>query len=111
MISYFPSKLLGKPLVRGVRIHEQSFPCFLEIVVLGPSILLSEMRSAEDSLDLARRSCLALVIVQLGASVADVISEVSFSDEFLDLILKHNALLGGVTDIFVVPTIFVLISF
>ena len=72
-IVHLPSKLLGMLLVQRVCIHERSFPCFSEIVVLGPSRLPSEVRSIENSYDLARRSCLALVIVQLGASIADVI--------------------------------------
>ena len=32
-------------------------------------------------------------------------------DEFLDLILEHNTLLGSVADIFVIPAILVLIPF
>ena len=67
--------------------------------------------AAEDSPSLERRSRLALVVALLGVSVADVISEVPFTDEFLNLILKHNALLGGVADVFVISTIFVLILF
>ena len=67
------------------------------------------MWPTEDSPDLARRSYLTLVVVRLGASVADVISEIPFSDEFLNLILEHDVLLHGVADILVIPTIFILI--
>ena len=69
------------------------------------------MRSAEDRPNLARMSYLALVVARLGAFVADVISEVPFMDEVFDLILEHNALFGGVTDIFVILTILVLVPF
>ena len=108
---HLPYELFSWPLVRRVRIHEQSFPCFSNIAVLDPSRLPIEVRSAEGSPDLVRGSRLTLVIVQLGAFVADVISEVPFTDEFFDLILEHNAFLSGVADIFVIPVILVLIPF
>ena len=110
-IVHLSSGLLGMPLVRTVCIHEQSFPRFSEIAVLGPSRLPGEVRSAEDRPNLARMSCRALVVARLGTFIEDVISEVPFTDEFFDLILKHNALFGGVTDIFVILTILVLVSF
>ena len=78
---------------------------------MGHSRHLGEMRSAEDSHDLAKRSRLTLVVVWLSAPVANVISKVSFLDEFLSFILEHNALLGGMADIFMILTIFVLIPF
>ena len=68
-----------------------------------------EVCPAEDSSDLARRSCLTLVVTWLGASIAYIISKVPFSDEFLDLIIEHDALLCGVTDVLVIPAIFILI--
>ena len=110
-IVHLPSELLGRPLVQRVCIYERSFLCFSEIVVLGPSRLPGEVRSTENSPNLAIRSCLALVVAQLGDSVTDVISEVPFTDEFLDLILEHNVLFDGVADIFVIPVILALVSF
>ena len=101
-IIHFPSELLGRLLVQRVRGHDRSFPCVSKIVVLGSLRLLGEVWPVEDGLDLAIRSYLTLVASQLGASVADVISEISFSYEFLNLILEHNALLCGVADILVV---------
>ena len=80
-------------------------------MVLDPSHLSGEVRSAEDSPNLGRRSRIILVIERLGASVVDVISEVPFTDEFFDLILEHNALFGGLADIFVIPIILALIPF
>ena len=70
------------------------------------------MWPAEDSLDLARMSRfdLILVIVWPGASVADIIPEVSFSDEFFNLILECDAFFRGVADISIVLAVFVLIS-
>ena len=41
--------------------------------------------------------------------VVDVVLEVPTMNEFLDLILECDALLGGVTDVLVVSTVFVLI--
>ena len=110
-IIHLPSELLGRPLVRRVRIHEWSFPCFSEIAVLGPSHLPSKMRSTEDSPDFTMWSHLALVIKRLGASIADVVSEIPFTNKFFDLILEHNALFGGVANIFVISAILVLVSF
>ena len=105
----FPYELLGRPLVRRVRGRNRSFLCFLEIAVLGSSCFPGEMWYSEDSSDLQMRSCLTLIVTQLGASIADIVSEVSFSDEFLDLILKHDALLRGMADVPVISTVFILI--
>ena len=105
----FLSELLGGPLVRRVCGRERSFPCFSEIAILGSSCLLDKVWPAEDSPDLVRRSCLTLVVARLVASIEDIISKVSFSDEFLDLILEHDALLCGVAGVLVILTIFVLI--
>ena len=104
-----PSILLGRLLVQRVRIHERPFPCLSEIAILGTSRLPDEVRSFKNSPDLARRSRLALAVTRLGAFIADVISEVPLSDEFLDFIPEHNAHLDGVVDIFVIPKILVLI--
>ena len=105
----FPSELLGRPLVRRVRGRDRSFLCVSEITVLGSSYFPDEVWPTKDSSDLARRFCFTLVLAQLGASIADIISEVSLLDEFFDLIFEHDALLCGVADVFVMSTIFVLI--
>ena len=110
-IIHLPSILLNKLLVRRVRIHEHHFPCLSEIAVSGPSHLPSEVISTEDSPDLARRSRLALVIMRLGAFVADVISKVPLLNEFLNIIPEHKAHLDGVASIFVISEILVLIPF
>ena len=109
-IIHFPSKLLGRPLCPKGCGRDRSFPCFSEIAVLGSSRLSGEVWPTKDSPNLVRGSYFTLVTMRLGAFVVDVISEISFSDEFFDLILKHNALLHGVANIFVIPAIFVLIS-
>ena len=64
---------------------------------------------AEDSPDLARRPDLILVVLWPGTSVADIVPEVSLSDEFFDLILEHDALFSGVADISMISAVFVLI--
>ena len=63
----------------------------------------------EDSLDLARRPDLILVVFWPDASIADIVPEVSFSDEFFNLILECDALFHGVVDIFMISVVFVLI--
>ena len=109
-IIHFSFELLGRPLVGRVYGHDRSFRCFSEIAVLGSSRLSDEVWPTKDSFDLARRSCFTLVTARLGVSIADVISEISLLDEFFDLILKNNALLCYVANIFVILEIFVLIS-
>ena len=56
-----------------------------------------------------KRFGLTLVIVWLGTPVADIILEVSLSDEFFNLILERDAPFYGVADISMVLTVFVLI--
>ena len=69
------------------------------------------MWPAKDSPDLARRPGLILVILWPGASVADIVPEVSFLDEFFSLILERDALFRGMADISMISAVFVLISF
>ena len=109
-IIHFSSELLGRPLVPRVYGRDRSFPYFSEIAVLGSSRLSSEVWPAKDNPDFIGRSCFTLIIAQLGVSIVDVILEISLSDEFFDLILKHNSLLCGVANIFVIPAILVMIS-
>ena len=78
-------------------------------MVLSSPCFPSEVWLAEDSPDLATRSGLTLVIVWLGAPVADITTEVSLSDEFFNLILERNALFRGVADISMESVVFVLI--
>ena len=58
-----------------------------------------------------RWSHLTLVVVRLGASVVDVVSEIPITDEFFDLILECNAFFSGVADIYMISTILILVSF
>ena len=67
------------------------------------------MWPAEDSPNLMMRSSLILVIVWPSASVADIVLEISLSDEFFNLILECDALFRGVADISMVFAVFVLI--
>ena len=67
------------------------------------------MWSTEDGSDFVRRFYLALVIAGLGALVADVVLEVSLSNELLDLVLEGDAFFRGVVDIPVLSTVLILV--
>ena len=67
------------------------------------------MWSAEDSPDLERRFSLILVVLWPGASITDIVLEVSLSDEFFNLIIERDALFRGVANISMISTVFVLI--
>ena len=105
----FTSSLLGMPLVERVHGRNWPFPGLSEVEVLRSSRLLGEVRSTEDGSDFVRRSYLALFLVWLSAPVADVVLEISLSDEFLNLVLEGNAFFCRVVDIPVVSVILVLI--
>ena len=50
----FPFEMFCRPLVQIVDISKQPIPCFQDVAVLGPTRVLYEVRSTEDSPDLAR---------------------------------------------------------
>ena len=104
-------QLLHRLLVQTMKVGEQSILSLLNIAVSGSFHFFGEVRSAKDGPNFARRFYRVLVIALLSSSVMDVVPEVPITDEFLDLILEHNALLCGVADILVTPTILILISF
>ena len=52
-----------------------------------------------------------LVLVGLGAPVADVVLEIPFSYEFFDLIFECDAFFYGVANISVISAVLVLVSF
>ena len=105
------SDLFGRPLVGRACNRDQLFPGLSKVAILGSSRFPGKVRFAEDSSDLARRSCFLLVLEGLGAPVADVIMEVPFSDEFFYLILECDAFFCGVANISVIPVVLVLVSF
>ena len=84
-------------------------PRLSEVVVLGSSRLPGEVQSVEDGFDFARRSCLALVFARLGTLIADIVLEVSLSDELLNLVLEGDAFFRGVADISVVSVVLILV--
>ena len=51
-----------------------------------------------------------LVLVGLGALVADVILEVSLSDELLNLVFEGDAFFHGVDDVSMKSAVFILVS-
>ena len=90
------SSLLGKPRLS-------------EVVVLGSSHLPGEVQFVEDGSDFTRRSCLALVFAGLGALIADIVLEVSLSDELLNLVLEGDTFFHSVADIPVVSVVLILV--
>ena len=67
------------------------------------------MWPAEDSPNLARGSGLILVILWPNAFIADIVLEVSLSDEFFNLVLERDVLFRGVANISMISAVFVLI--
>ena len=103
------SSLLGRPLVRRVQVSNRPFPGLSEVAVLGSSCFPGEVRSTKDGSDFTKRSYLTLVLAGLGAPIADVVIEVSLSDELLNLVLEGDAFYRGVAEIPVVSTILILV--
>ena len=103
------SSLLGRPLVEKAHGHNWPFPGLSEVTILGSSHLLGEVWSAEDGSDFSRRFCFVLVLAGLSAPIADVVLEVSLSDELLNLDLEGDAFFRGVTNIPVVSTVLILV--
>ena len=108
-IFHFTPSLLGRPLVGKAHGHNRPFLGLYEVAVLGSSRLPGEVQSAEDGSDFAMRSCLALVLMGLGAPVVDVVLEVSISDELLNLVFEGDAFFCGVADISVKSIVFILV--
>ena len=102
---------LGRPLVGRAHGCNRPFPGLSKVEVLGSPRLPGEVRSAEDGSDFTGRSCLVLVLVGLGAPVADVILDVSISDKLLNLIFEGDAFFCGMTDVFVKSVVFILVPF
>ena len=80
-------------------------------MVLGSSRLSGEVQPAEDGLDFAKGSYLALVSARLSTFVMDITPEVPVTYDFRDLILDHDTLLSSMADILVISAILILISF
>ena len=98
-------------MVERDRGPNQPFPGHSEVAVLGSLRFPGEMWSTKDSSDLKGRSYLVLVLVGLGALVADVVLEVPLSDEFFNLILECDVFFCGVANISVISAILVLVHF
>ena len=103
------SSLLCRPLVERAHGHNRPFPGLSKVAVVGSSRLPCKVWSVKDGSDFVRRSCLALVLVGLCAPFADIVLEVSLSDELLNLVLEGDAFFRGVADIFVKPIVFILV--
>ena len=105
-VVHLPSELLCRPLVQRVLICERFFLCFSNIVILDPSRLSGQVWSVEDGPNFLKRFTPILVIL-----VMDVVSEVTITDEFLNLLFEHDTLLCGVVEILVISIVLILISF
>ena len=77
-------------------------------MVLGSTRLLGKMRFAEDRPNLAWGLCFMSIILRPRPPVIDIILEVLAMDE---LLYEGDALLSGVTDIFMEPAILILVPF
>ena len=69
----FPLEIFCRPLVQVVDISEQPISYFLDIEVLGPSRLSSDVGSAKDSSDLAWGIHFWSVILQSHPPIIDII--------------------------------------
>ena len=104
-VLYFTPELFGRPFIRRARGYDQPFLYLSEVAVLSSSHFSDEVWPADDSSDHVR----ILVILWSGASVADIVPEVSFSDKSFNLILEHNVFFRSVADIFMELAVIVLI--
>ena len=104
-----PYELLCKPLVHTVNIGEWPLLCLLDVTFLCPMHFSSEVRSAKDRPNFTWGFYFRSIIFWPGPHVVDVILEVLTVNEFLDLIIKCDTLLGGVTNVLVESTIFILV--
>ena len=80
-----------------------------DVMILHPTIFPGKMRSVEDHPDLVWGFCFSSIILRPCPPVVDVVLEVPMTNELLDLILEGDALLSGMTNIFVEQIVFVLV--
>ena len=108
-VLHFTPDLFGKLHIKRARGGDRPFLSLSKVAVLSSSLFFGEVWPVEDSSDLAKRSSLILVVSWPGASITDIVREVSFLDEFFDLILESDAFFRSVADISMKSTVFVLI--
>ena len=107
----FPLELLCRPLVQVVDIGERPILCLPIITVLRPTCLPYKIRFAGDRPDLVWGLYFRSVILRPCPPIVDVILKVPAANELLYLVLEGDALLNGVTDVFMEPIILVLVLF
>ena len=81
------------------------------VTLLQPTRFPGEVRTVEDRPDFAWGLCFRYIILQSFPLVIDVILELPTTNELLNLVFEGDALLGGVTDVFMEPTVLVLVPF
>ena len=107
----FPFEMFCRLLVQVVNISKRHIPCFPSVLVLGLARFSGQVRSIEDSLDLAWRVCFRLLILWSRPPIIDIVFQVPTTDKLLYLILQGDALLGGVADVSMKSAKLVLIPF
>ena len=104
-----PLELLCRSLVHTVNIGEWPLLRLSDVTFLGPTHFSIEVRSTEDRPNFAWGFCFRSIILQPSPPIVDVILEVLAVNKLLDLILEGDTFLSRVTDVLVVPTVFVLV--
>ena len=108
-VLHFTPDLFGRLLIRRAHGRDRPFLCLSEVAVMSSSHFSGEVWPTEDSSDLARRLGLILVVLWPDTLVTDIVIEVSFSDEFFNLILELDAFFCSVVDISMKSVVFILI--
>ena len=83
--------------------------CLPDVTVLRPTCFLGEIGSAKERLDLAWGFGFRSIILRPNPPIVDVVLEVPAVNELIDLILGGDALLSGMTNVFVESAAFVLV--
>ena len=96
-VVFFPLEMFYRSLVQIVDINEWPIPCFPDVAVLGPMHFLSEVRFAEDSLDLEWGLHCRSIILRSRPPIIHIILQVLMLDKLLYLIFQGDTLLGRVS--------------
>ena len=107
----FLLEIFCRLFVQVVDISEWPIPRFPDVEVSGPMRLHSEMRSTEDSLNLAWGLCFWSTIIRSCSPIINIILQVPVMNKLLYLVFQGDTLLGGVTDVFVKSIVLVLVPF
>ena len=104
-----PLELLCRLLIHAVDIGERPILHLPDVTIWCPTCLPGKVRSTEDHPDLTWGFCLKSVILWSCPPVINIMLEVPTANELLDLILEGDALLSGMTNVLVEPTVLILL--